>query len=99
MRVTLLQFEASLDKSENLDVIRRLARETAPAGPDLVVCPEASMYDFGAADTPLAAAAEPLDGPFVSALAGLAEELSAVVVAGMFEVCETDRDRAYNTLV
>lgn len=99
MRVTLLQFEASLDKSENLEVIRRLARETAPARPDLVVCPEASMYDFGAVDTPLAAAAEPLDGPFVGALAALAKELSAVVVAGMFEVCETDRDRAYNTLV
>ena len=99
MRVALLQFAASLDKSENLEAVSHLARRSASAGPELVVCPEASMYDFGRPDTSLAAAAERLDGPFVSTLAGLARELSAFVVGGMFEVCDDDPDRAYNTLV
>lgn len=98
MRVALLQFAASQDKAENLATIRELARRAAPSEPDLVVCPEASMYDFGAADAPLAPAAEPVDGPFVSALADLAGELGAVVVAGMFETAG-DADRAYNTVV
>jgi predicted amidohydrolase len=98
VRVALLQFAASQDKDQNLATIRELASRAATSKPDLVVCPEASMYDFGAQDTPLAPAAEPVDGPFVSALADLARELGAVVVAGMFETAD-DADRAYNTLV
>lgn len=98
VRVALVQFAASQDKAENLTTIRDLARRAAESKPDLVVCPEASMYDFGAPDTPLAPAAEPVDGPFVTALADLARELGAVVVAGMFEAV-LDADRAYNTLV
>ena len=99
MRVALLQFAASLDKAENLEAIRHLARSAASAGPDLVVAPEASMYDFGSPDTSLAAAAEPLDGPFVQALGELSKELGGFIVGGMFETCDSDPDRAYNTLV
>ncbi|MEQ7127444.1 carbon-nitrogen hydrolase family protein [Actinopolymorpha sp. B11F2] len=99
MRIALLQFRASLDKTENLAEIRRLAQATAWAAPDVVVCPEASMYDFGTPDTPLGDAAEPVDGPFVQALGGLAKDLGAAVIAGMFETCDDDRARAYNTLV
>lgn len=99
MRIALLQFRASLDKAENLAEIRQLARATAWAAPDVVVCPEASMYDFGTPETPLAEAAEPLDGPFVQALGGLAKDLRTTLIAGMFEVCDDDPARAYNTLV
>jgi deaminated glutathione amidase len=99
VRVALLQFRASLDKAENLTTIRHHAQATAWAKPDVVVCPEASMYDFGKPDLPLAAAAEPLDGPFVQALGKLAGDLGATMIAGMFETCEHDSARAYNTVV
>ncbi len=56
------------------------------------------MRDFGAADTDLAATAEPLDGPFVQRLTALAGERDTTVVAGMFEVSD-DPARPYNTLV
>ncbi|WP_020579854.1 carbon-nitrogen hydrolase family protein [Actinopolymorpha alba] len=98
MRVALLQFAASLDKSENLQAIRHLARKAASDQLDVVVCPEASMHDFGSPDMPLAGAAEPLDGPFVQALADLARELGAMVIGGMFEA-SGDPSRVYNTLV
>jgi predicted amidohydrolase len=72
------------------------------AGPDprpgLVVLPEAVMHDFGATDHDLASVSEPLDGPFVSAVAAQARRLQAVVVAGMFERNDADT-RPYNTLV
>jgi deaminated glutathione amidase len=99
MRVALVQFTASLDKSANLESLDRLIRGVASAGPDLIVCPEASMHDFGKPGTRLGPVAEPLDGPFVSGVAALAKEQRAMVVAGMFEACDTDPDRAYNTLV
>ena len=55
------------------------------------------MHDFGPPETPLGEAAQPLDGPFVSALAGLAKESGATIVAGMFETSD-DPTRPYNTL-
>lgn len=102
MRVTLLQFATGLDKAGNLETLTRLAREAAGAstpGPDLIVCPEAAMADFGKPDTPLGPLAEPLDGPFVQSLGELAKELGTAVIAGMFEASSTDPDRVYNTLV
>ncbi|MGW0231728.1 carbon-nitrogen hydrolase family protein [Actinopolymorpha singaporensis] len=100
MRIALLQFTATLDKERNLAEIGRLARSVAADRPAVVVCPEASMCDFGSADTVLGEYAEPLDGPFVRGLSDLAGELGAVVVAGMFErVADDPAGRAYNTLV
>jgi predicted amidohydrolase len=106
VRVTLLQFATGMNKADNLETLTRLAREAAGAstpGPDLIVCPEAAMADFGKPDTPLGPLAEPLDGPFVQALGGLAKELGATIVAGMFEAAgpnsDPDPDRVYNTLV
>jgi predicted amidohydrolase len=57
------------------------------------------MYDFGEQHMPLAPHAEPLDGPFVTALAGLAQTSGVTVVAGMFEAVPDDPTRAYNTVV
>ncbi|MET9019263.1 carbon-nitrogen hydrolase family protein [Actinopolymorpha sp. NPDC004070] len=99
MRIALLQFTATLDKERNLAEIGRLARSVATDRPAVVVCPEASMCDFGSADTVLAEYAEPLDGPFVRGLADLAGELGAVMVAGMFERVADDPGRVHNTLV
>ena len=96
MKVALVQVAAGLDKAENLRSVHALVSEAAQSGPDLVVLPEAVMHDFGPTDSDLAAVAEPLDGPFVSALAFLAREHGTAIVAGMFEATD---GLPYNTLV
>lgn len=100
VRVALVQFGAGLDKAGNLEAATSAVRDAAAAGPDLIVLPEAAMYDFGRPDTPLADAAEPLDGPFVSALAALAREVDATLVSGMFERASSDPGgRVYSSVV
>lgn len=94
MRTTLVQLASSLDAAQNRDLVRRRLADVGDV--DLVVLPEATMHDFGPADHDLAAAAEPLDGPFVDLLATEARRLNATVVAGMFE--RTD-GLPFNTLV
>lgn len=97
VRVGLVQFSAGLDRSANLEALAAQLRAFGAPGPQLVVCPEASMYDFGPTDAPLAPHAESLDGPFVAALGELAREHGCTIVAGMFE---GDGQRLpYNTLV
>ena len=99
MRVAVVQMSSGIDSAANRDQVSRvlsdLARELDD-GIDLVVLPEATMHDFGPRDHDLSAAAEPLDGPFVSLLAEQASRLGATVVAGMFE--RTD-GLPFNTLV
>jgi deaminated glutathione amidase len=97
MQVALVQMSATTDKDANAATIERLVAEV-PRGTDLTVLPEAVMHEFGRPDTPLAPAAEPLDGPFVSLLRRLAGERDTTVVAGMFEQSD-DPGRVYNTLV
>ena len=98
MRVALVQLAADIDSAANRDLVAgRLAELSADDALDLVVLPEAAMHDFGAPDHDLAAAAEPLDGPFVQLLAGEAGRLGATIVAGMFE--RTDEGLPFNTLV
>jgi predicted amidohydrolase len=100
MRVAVVQFAAGRDKQANLERLRALVGAAADGGAQLVVCPEASMHTFGRpADPPLAAVAEPLDGPFATGLAEAAAAYDVTVVAGMFETADGDRSRAYNTVV
>lgn len=100
MKVGVVQMAAGRDKTANLCALRAATEEAARAGAELVVAPEAAMHTFGtAADGPLAAVAEPLDGPFGSGLADLASASGVTVVAGMFESASDDPGRAYNTVV
>jgi deaminated glutathione amidase len=55
------------------------------------------MHDFGPTDLDLGAIAQPLDGPFVSAIGELARTHAMTIVAGMFETSADER-RPYNTL-
>ena len=71
MRVALCQIPVSSRPSVNLDRVRAAMRDAAGQGADLAVFPEATLVRFG---SDLAAAAEPLDGPFCSALAAEAKE-------------------------
>jgi predicted amidohydrolase len=101
MHVALLQLAADIDAAHNRDLVRGQLADLGPAdGLDLVVLPEASMYDFGSPDDDLRPAAEPLDGPFVTMLAAEARRLDATIVAGMFERAgEDETELPYNTLV
>jgi predicted amidohydrolase len=99
VKIAVAQYAAGFDKAENLARCRRLAEQAADGGAALVVFPEGAMHDFGTQDMPLASAAEPLDGPFVSGLADLARSRRITVVAGMFESVDGDSGRAYNTVV
>lgn len=94
MRVTLVQLASTTDADRNRALVAE--RLAAIDGGDLVVLPEATMHDFGHPDHDLAAAAEPLDGPFVELLGAEARRLGSTIVAGMFE--RTD-DLPFNTLV
>ena len=95
MRVALVQLAAGTDPAENIAAATKLLDGVEA---DLIILPEAVMHDFGSPETPLGPVAQPLDGPFVAALAELARHYASVVVAGMFERSD-DPDRPYNTLV
>ena len=94
MQVTLVQEASTLDPAENRE---RLA-ELTPEGSDLVVFPEAFARDFGEPGADLSGAAEPVDGPFATEVARVAEERGTTVLAGMFERAGDPR-RPVNTLV
>jgi deaminated glutathione amidase len=96
LRVTLWQHASELDPEVNraaLDRVRDLAD-----GADLVVLPEAFARDFGEPGSDLDPYAEPLDGPFVTALGGIADHHDTAVLAGMFER-SAESEHPYNTLV
>ncbi|WP_314104461.1 nitrilase-related carbon-nitrogen hydrolase, partial [uncultured Frigoribacterium sp.] len=81
MRIALAQIWSTRDPARNLREVERAAEEAAAEGAELVVFPEAAMTAFG---SDLAASAEPLDGPWASAVLGLAERLGVTIVAGTF---------------
>lgn len=95
MRVAVVQLTSTIDSAANRARIDASLANVSP-DVDLVLLPEAVMHDFGDADHDLAAAAEPLDGPFVDHLAAHARRLGAVVVGGMFEASD---HLPFNTLV
>ncbi|TFD53177.1 carbon-nitrogen hydrolase family protein [Cryobacterium sp. Hh11] len=96
--VAVAQFAPGADKAQNRAVIRQLATTAARRGAHLVVFPEYSAFFEPKLGPAFVAAAEPLDGPFGTALAALAAELGIHVVAGMLETTE-DPARFSNTLV
>ncbi|MBI5161436.1 MAG: carbon-nitrogen hydrolase family protein [Micrococcales bacterium] len=97
--VAVVQFAPGDDVRANLERMRELARRAADRGARLIVFPEYSMYFGGAFDPRWVAAAQPLDGPFVSELGALAGDLGATLVAGMSERLAARTDRFSNTVV
>lgn len=97
LQVTLVQVASGLDPVQNRD---RLAELVPPAGdvPGLVVLPEVYQRDFGKPGSDVSDFAEPLDGPFASALDDIAARTGQTVIGGMFET-SPDPDRPYNTLL
>ncbi|MDQ3578644.1 MAG: hydrolase, partial [Actinomycetota bacterium] len=81
MRTALCQITTTPDPAANLDLVRAGARQAAEAGASIALFPEATMSCFG---VPLRPIAEPLDGPWASAVRAIADETGVVIVAGMF---------------
>jgi predicted amidohydrolase len=94
MRIGLAQIVSTSDPSANLALVAEYAERAAGEGADLVVFPEATMRSFG---HPLRDIAEPADGPWASAVRGVAERLGITIVVGMFT--PGDDGRVRNTLV
>jgi deaminated glutathione amidase len=94
MRVALAQIRSGTDPTANLGLVEAYTVQAAEAGASLVLFPEATMCRFG---VPLAPVAEPLDGPWASAVRALAQRTGVVVVAGMF--APSGDGRVTNTLL
>ncbi|GFG52643.1 hydrolase [Mycolicibacterium agri] len=94
MRIALAQIQAGTEPAANLKLVEEYTRRAADAGARLVLFPEATMCRFG---VPLAAVAEPLDGPWADGVRRIADDAGVTVVAGMF--VPSDDGRVTNTLV
>lgn len=100
MRVGLAQYGATHDKAANLARALEVAALARHSGVDLLVFPEMFMYRHpeGSEAAP-ADAAEPLDGPFATAVAQAAVERRLHLVMGLAERAPGEVYRAYNTAV
>jgi predicted amidohydrolase len=94
MRIALAQILTGTDATANLELVEEYTQRAAAQAARLVVFPEATMCRFG---VPLRAVAEPLDGPWASAVRSIADRAGIVVVAGMF--VPADDGRVTNTLI
>jgi len=98
LAVAVAQFAPGADPEQNLASIRDLATEAAAKGAQLVVFPEYSSSFTAELGPHSVAAAQPLDGQFVTGLAALAKVLDVHLVAGIAETT-SDPARFSNTLV
>lgn len=99
MRVAAVQLNSNGDKARNLGVAERLVRAAAADGAELVSLPE--KWNLLAAGEDMAAGAEALDGPSLSAARTWARELGIHLLAGSIAERGDDQTsgRAFNTSV
>ncbi|GGF26518.1 carbon-nitrogen hydrolase family protein [Subtercola lobariae] len=95
--VAVAQFAPTADTAANLAEIARLTALAVSRGAALVVFPEYSSHFSSPLGPNALAAAEPIDGPFATALAAIARHNGVVLVAGLIE--SADDAHYYNTLV
>lgn len=81
MRIALAQFTAGTVPARNLQLVLEQISAAAAAGAQLVVFPEAMICSFA---RPRAEAAEPLDGPWASAVRAAARDADITVITGTF---------------
>ncbi|HEY7596224.1 MAG TPA: carbon-nitrogen hydrolase family protein [Actinophytocola sp.] len=94
VRIALCQITSTAVPSDNLALVRDAVARAAAEGAAVAVFPEATMASFG---TSLAPLAEPVDGPWATAVASIAVEHDMLVVAGMFT--PSPDGRVFNTLL
>ena len=97
MTIALAQFASEEDKQANLRAIRDYAQNAVQNGASMLFLPEYSMfYAKMNRRSRNAQTAEPLSGPFVTALSQIAQEYGLWLAAGLYE--QTD-GLPYNTVV
>ncbi|KXT58971.1 hydrolase [Gordonia sp. QH-12] len=90
MRLAMAQMSSTDSPDANLEIVLDGVRDASAAGADLVVFPEAAMCRFGVS---LRDVAQPLDGPWASAVAAAADAHRVAVAAGMFTPAPDGRIR------
>ena len=96
MRVAAVQLNSTNDKDRNLETARRLVREAAAAGAELVALPE--KWNMLAPPAELEAGAEELEGGVsTEAARGWAREHGIHVLAGSIGERVAGADRLFNT--
>jgi predicted amidohydrolase len=97
VRAAAVQLNSTDEVDRNLEVAERLVRAAAADGAELVVLPE-KWTALGAPEA-IRAAAEPLDGPTLSAAASWSRELGIFLVAGSVPELVEGREKLANTSV
>lgn len=94
MRIASVQFTPRDDPEQNVARVEDRIRDAADRGADLVVLPEIwnlGYFAFDAYET----GAEPIDGPTMTRLRSLADDLDVYLHTG--SIVEADGDDLYNT--
>ena len=95
MRIALAQVAVTTDPAVNLGTVVASIRRAAASGAELVVFPEATLCSFA---RPRTEVAEPLTGPWATAVAEAADAAGVGVVVGTFTPGRTP-NRVRNTLL
>lgn len=85
LTIAAAQFAPADDSAANLGTVRAAAVDAAARGAALLVTPEYSSYFTAEIDDRFVAAAQPLDGPFVSGLQDIARDTGVALVVGIAE--------------
>jgi len=97
LRVAAVQLNSNGEKERNLAAAERLVRAAAADGAELVALPE--KWNLLAGGEELAAGAEPLDGPSLTAARGWARDLGVHLIAGSISERGAEGEKASNTSV
>jgi len=98
LTIAAAQFAPVDDPAVNLETVRAAAEDAAARGAQLLVTPEYTSYFTADIDDRFVAAAQPLDGPFVTGLRRIARSTGVALVVGVAEA-GPDASRFRNTLV
>ncbi|TDD96087.1 nitrilase-related carbon-nitrogen hydrolase [Actinomadura rubrisoli] len=96
MRIAVGQFASAEDWQSNLEACEALIGQAVEGGADLLVLPEDSLALFIDEPERIAEAAQPLNGPFVTALLERTKGAPTTVVVGLHE--PAGNGRVHNTL-
>ena len=97
MRVAAVQLNSTGEKERNLAAAERLVRDAAATGAEFVALPE--KWNLLAGGDEIAAGAEPLDGPSLSAAREWARDLGIHLLAGSISERGQAGEKASNTSV
>jgi predicted amidohydrolase len=97
MRAAAVQLNSGSEKARNLGAAEALVRAAAADGAELVALPE--KWNMLAAGEEIAAGAEALDGPSLTAARGWARTLGIHLLAGSISERAGEGERAFNTSV